>query len=350
MEVDVHAKRKEGRNMKKMTVLALCLAAALSLSACAGTTSSKTTSSKTTSTASTASVESKADESKADESKKEESKADESKADESKVDESKADESKPSLVASKGSEADESTEETPVVGGWTASESPVVTDEIKEKLAKATDGVTGATYVPVAYLGSQVVAGKNYKLLCRETQVYPGAVETYSLVTLYEDLDGNVKISDVEESYVETHISAEEADGAWTEPETPEVSDEDKAVLAKATETLTGAEYKAVALLSTQVVAGKNYCYLCEETPVVPDAQSKYVIAYASVDPEGTTVFGGSSGFDIDEQIAAAAAEVEAGLNEAAAALESGLAEAKTELEAAAAELESAVASAESKA
>ena len=74
--------------MKKKAVLALFLAAALSLPAYAGT-GSQTTSSETTSATSAVSVESKADESKADESKADESKADESKADESKADESK---------------------------------------------------------------------------------------------------------------------------------------------------------------------------------------------------------------------------------------------------------------------
>ena len=43
---------------------------------------------------------------------------------------------------------------------------------------------------------------------------------------------------------------------------------------------LEGCVYKPIALLGTQVVAGTNYCFLCETTVVVPDAQPSYALVY----------------------------------------------------------------------
>ena len=47
-----------------------------------------------------------------------------------------------------------------------------------------------------------------------------------------------------------------------------------------ATENMTGYVYKPIALLGSQVVAGMNYCLLCETTLAVPDAQPSYALVY----------------------------------------------------------------------
>ena len=41
-----------------------------------------------------------------------------------------------------------------------------------------------------------------------------------------------------------------------------------------------GRVYRPIALLATQVVAGTNYCFLCETTVVAPDAQPSYALVY----------------------------------------------------------------------
>ena len=82
-------------------------------------------------------------------------------------------------------------------GGWSASEDPTVTEELKALFEKGTETLTGASYIPVAYLGSQVVAGRNHAFLCQAVTAYPGSLETapaYAMVYLYEDLSGNVSI------------------------------------------------------------------------------------------------------------------------------------------------------------
>ena len=84
-----------------------------------------------------------------------------------------------------------------MTGGWTPSADPEVTEELKALFDKGTETLTGMSYVPVAYLGSQVVAGTNHAFLCRAVTAYPGTLDiepAYALVYLYEDLSGNVSI------------------------------------------------------------------------------------------------------------------------------------------------------------
>lgn len=50
-------------------------------------------------------------------------------------------------------------------------------------------------YEPVAYLGSQVVAGVNHAYLCRATVVYPDAQPAWKLVYVYEPLEGVAEIT-----------------------------------------------------------------------------------------------------------------------------------------------------------
>ena len=71
--------------------------------------------------------------------------------------------------------AEESVNTTePMTGGWTTSADPKVTDELRALFEAGTDTLTGISYVPIAYLGSQVVAGTNHAFLCQAVSAYPG--------------------------------------------------------------------------------------------------------------------------------------------------------------------------------
>ncbi len=88
-----------------------------------------------------------------------------------------------------------------IVGGWSASDDSMITDEVKAVFDMATKDLTGVDYQPVAYLGSQVVAGINHAILCRATAVMPEAKPYYTIMYIYEDLEGNATIqefSDIE--------------------------------------------------------------------------------------------------------------------------------------------------------
>lgn len=86
----------------------------------------------------------------------------------------------------------------PMLGGWTVSENIEITDEQKTVFDKALEGLLGVNYEPLAYLGSQVVAGTNHCFLCRSTVVAPGAVPQLALVYIYEGLDGHAEILNIE--------------------------------------------------------------------------------------------------------------------------------------------------------
>ena len=180
--------------------------------------------------------------------------------------------------------AAQTTTEAPLTGGYTDAASPVLTDDVKAVFNKAVEGLTGMTYEPVAYLGSQVVAGTNHKILCKATPVT-------ELLTVYEDLNGNAEITESREFTGSAAPAAQDAEepiaGAYEEPETPVVTDDAKAALAKACETLTGAGYEAKALLGTQVVAGTNYMLLCKVTTVTAEPTSDYAIVTVYQDLEG---------------------------------------------------------------
>ena len=82
-------------------------------------------------------------------------------------------------------------------GAWTDAEDEELTEERLEIFNKAKEGLLGVDYEPFAYLGSQVVAGRNHCYLCRATVVYPNAEPHYVRVYVYEDLSGNCRITDI---------------------------------------------------------------------------------------------------------------------------------------------------------
>ena len=102
---------------------------------------------------------------------------------------------------------------------------------------------------------------------------------------IYEDPDDKAVVSDIVQSDVRTDLS--DTEGGWSLAESPVISRDVQNDFDKATEELVGADYKAVALLSEQVVAGMNYCILCESTKVIPDAVSYYSFVYMYKDLEG---------------------------------------------------------------
>ncbi len=174
-----------------------------------------------------------------------------------------------------------------IVGGWTKADSPVITDDFKTVFEKAAATIDGVDYTPVAYLAIQFVAGTNHCVLCKATPVVPDAKTTYSIMYIYEDLEGNAKITEITESKADAPGADKDIVGGWTENDSLEMTDDAKTAFEKACETLTGAEYTPLALLATQVVAGTNYRIICESRPVVPDPECGYVIVTVYADLEG---------------------------------------------------------------
>lgn len=177
------------------------------------------------------------------------------------------------------------TESTQLLGGWQLTASPVVTDDVRGLLDKALEGYGGARIDPVAYVATQVVAGTNHLLVCRIAPVVPDATETWALVTLYQDPQNNVTVSDVQNSGVETYLKG--LMGGWQLPESPEISTDLANSIEKALEGFTGSKVTPVALLSQQVVAGMNYKLLAQVSPVSQDPKPAWALVTIYVDLQG---------------------------------------------------------------
>ena len=87
-----------------------------------------------------------------------------------------------------------------------------------------------------------------------------------------------------------TSASAEMSAGGWETVEYQAVilpDEEAQAAFDKATAELDGMIYIPVALIGKQIVAGTNYCILCQMIPVVPDAKPVWALVYIYEDLEG---------------------------------------------------------------
>ncbi len=148
-------------------------------------------------------------------------------------------------------------------------------------------GIRCGDITPVAYLASQVVAGFNHRYLCRIKAVAPDAKEYYAFVTVFEDLNGNASITKISTTDVETNING--LAGGWFQASSAKVTKQLRTEFNDALMGLVGVCYNPVAVLSEQVVAGMNYCLLCESQVVYPGAPKYYTLVYLYVRFDGTS-------------------------------------------------------------
>ena len=184
----------------------------------------------------------------------------------------------------------------PLAGGWTPAEDfGDITAERRAIFDKGMAALLGVDYVPVAYLGSQVVAGTNHVFLVKGTMVVPAQPVSYALAYFYEDLQGNVKLMNVADLPIVPQadgtlaLPEEGLMGGWAYVEDPAFTDEEEAKLEAALQNQVGASYAIVACVAEQVVAGLNRCLLVQVTPVVPNARPHYALAYVYTDLEGNS-------------------------------------------------------------
>ena len=58
---------------------------------------------------------------------------------------------------------------------------------------KVTKTLLGVNYKPIAYIGSQVVKGINYHIVCQARVIYPGA-EPYGVKMVINDFQGEATL------------------------------------------------------------------------------------------------------------------------------------------------------------
>ena len=74
-----------------------------------------------------------------------------------------------------------------------------IPQDVLDAFQAATESTTDYVYKPIALLGSQVVAGMNYCLLCETTLAVPDAQPCFALVYFYDGVNGEKEILKVEE-------------------------------------------------------------------------------------------------------------------------------------------------------
>lgn len=128
--------------------------------------------------------------------------------------------------APEGGEAPAPQEETPALAQasdvWVVNSealTPQLEDTDQVRFDKATAGLYGEKYQPIAVLATQVVAGSNYAYLCR-TPLTEAYAPVWKIIVVYEDLEGNPKLTSIRDLTIDdlktaAEGTAEEATGAW---------------------------------------------------------------------------------------------------------------------------------------
>ena len=87
---------------------------------------------------------------------------------------------------------------TPLAGGWhtpTDLTSIPLPDDAKTAFKNASLGFTGNNIESMALLGTQVVSGMNYAILCRVTPEVENAVSSVQVITIYSDPQKSASIT-----------------------------------------------------------------------------------------------------------------------------------------------------------
>ncbi len=76
---------------------------------------------------------------------------------------------------------------------------PNMPSEVEEGVAQTLDKMVGASYMPVLYIGQQVVAGMNYMLICKQTLSDKDQTVHIVKVVLFCSLQNEWSISEISE-------------------------------------------------------------------------------------------------------------------------------------------------------
>lgn len=106
-------------------------------------------------------------------------------------------------MAIESEEDNQLTETAPIAGGlaggWTVAEEVEITEDINNLFFQALEsyqtGTITVAYTPVALLGTQVVAGTNYAVLSKASEINQGS--KWAIIYIYQDLEGNPMVLNI---------------------------------------------------------------------------------------------------------------------------------------------------------
>ena len=150
-----------------------------------------------------------------------------------------------------------------LLGGWTLELESA--EKMPQKLATAFGNLFGnkfgGSYLPVYYVGKQVVNGTNYKLIAERTKQVSGGktIKDFAVTTI------NIPLGDIRAEKA-TVVSEEDATDFI-------LRDEIETGVKKALADFTSVNHKPILELGEQIVKGKNYYFICESKGNFSDAE-----------------------------------------------------------------------------
>lgn len=159
-------------------------------------------------------------------------------------------------------------------GGWSVSKArySFLTSGQEKMFNKAVKGLTGVSYKPVAVVmkGHEESIGSAYLYLCQGTTVTKKPAKAWYLMCVLKnekkkisvEYINKIKVSDIKTRSDETsEYSSKDICVVKNKPAA--LSKEARDVFNKGTKKYVGVDLRPIALLGTQIVAGKNYRFLC---------------------------------------------------------------------------------------
>ena len=182
--------------------------------------------------------------------------------------------------------ADSSVESTKFkLGDFRLAASPVLTKVRMEIFNKGIKEFNGSA-APLAYFGNQTAVGTQHAFICGIRDNSQETPETYAIVSMYEDLKGNVNINKIQDTGIETNIS--ELPGGWTRASSPKVAKSLKKAIKKALKGKSAAALTPVAVLARRQGEGEDYCVLCATAGIdIPSISYEYMV-YCHQETDGS--------------------------------------------------------------
>lgn len=203
----------------------------------------------------------------------------------------------------------------PVTGGWAIDDQDLqvkLPEDVEKAFKKATEALTGATLEPVAYVGSQVVAGTNYMVLCRATSSTENPETKYQMAVIYADLEGNAEVTSLKDFDITKYTEGEgkrdfeQLSGGWSASSDAVgagLPENAKKAYDEALETVCWewAETEPLACLGSQVVAGTNYAILCKGKLTEDESAEQIFVAVIYEDLDGNANVSNTNILDLAE-------------------------------------------------
>jgi hypothetical protein len=155
------------------------------------------------------------------------------------------------------------------LGGWEVKVCDGLPQKVATGLARFDEQILGAEYVPISYLGSQVVNGINHAVLAEQT-LLTGRDTKNAVVMVFNEPP---KAMDVSLVSINTLVAGGHGMGAVEINMTTDIPVDAKAAFVKAFEGFVGSKVEPFAYIGQQVTKGVNYIFACTVTPVTLETQ-----------------------------------------------------------------------------